>query len=79
MIVDAIVEEEDLLQFEGICNENAPQFQRTKTIEITIAIDPDTAPDGRGHFPGWKHAKCMPINCERDGDTICGIQTPTKI
>ena len=45
MIVDAGVEEEGLLQSEGICNENAPQFQRTKTVEIMMAIDPDTAPD----------------------------------
>ena len=45
MIVDAGVEEEDLPQFEGICNENVPQFQKTKTIEIMMAVDPDTAPD----------------------------------
>ena len=45
MIVDAGVEEADLLQFDCICNENAPQFQRTKTVEIMMAIDPDIAPD----------------------------------
>ena len=45
VIVDAGVEEEDLLQFDGICNENAPQFQRTKTVKIMMSIDPDTAPD----------------------------------
>ena len=44
MIVDTGVEHEDLLQFEGICNENSPHFQKIKTIEIMMAIDPDTAP-----------------------------------
>ena len=45
VIVDAGTEEEDLLQFDGICNENAPRFRRTKTVEIMLAIDPDTAPE----------------------------------
>ena len=31
--------------FFGICNDNAPQFRRTKTVEIMIALDPDTASD----------------------------------
>ena len=44
VIVDTGVEDEDLLQFEGICNENSPQFRRIKTVEIMMAIDPDTAP-----------------------------------
>ena len=39
------VEEEDVLQFDGVCNESALQFQRTQTIEIMMAIDPDTAPE----------------------------------
>ena len=45
VMVEAGTEEEDLLQFDGICNENTPRFQRTKTVEIMLAIDPDTAPD----------------------------------
>ena len=45
VIVDAGTEEEDLLQFDGICNENAPRFRRTNTVEIMLAIDPDTAPE----------------------------------
>ena len=45
VIVDAGTEEEDLLQFDGICKENAPRFRRTKTVEIMLAIDPDTAPE----------------------------------
>ena len=45
VIVDAVAEEEDLLQFDGICNENALRFRRTETVEIMLAIDPDTAPD----------------------------------
>ena len=44
VIVDTGVEDGDLLQFEGICNENSPQFRRIKTVEIVMAIDPDTAP-----------------------------------
>ena len=43
-IVDAGVENQDLLQFEGICNENSQQFQRSKTVEIMLAINPDTVP-----------------------------------
>ena len=45
VMVEAGTEEEDLLQFDGICNENAQRFQRTKTVEIMLAIHPDTAPD----------------------------------
>ena len=45
MMVEAGAKEEDLLLFEGICNENAPRFRRTNTIEIMLAIDPDIAPD----------------------------------
>ena len=59
-------EDEDLLQFEGICNENSLQFQRIQTVEIMMAIDPDTSPheaespedeqkepDEIGGAPGW--------------------------
>ena len=45
VIAEEGAEEEDLLKFDGICNENAPQFRGTKTIEIMMAIDPDTAPE----------------------------------
>ena len=44
VIVDTGVEDGDLLQFEGICNQNSPQFRRTTTVEIILVIDPDTAP-----------------------------------
>ena len=44
VIIDTGVEDEDLLQFKGICSENSPQVQRMKMIKIMMAIDPDTAP-----------------------------------
>ena len=44
MIVDSVVEDGDLLQFEGICNENSPQLLIINTVEIMMAIDPDTVP-----------------------------------
>ena len=43
VIADTGVEDEDLLPFEGICNENSPQFRRTTTVEAMMAIDPDNA------------------------------------
>ena len=39
------IDEDDLLKFDGVCNENAQRFRKTKTVEITMAIDPDIAPD----------------------------------
>ena len=44
VIVDSGFDDEGLVQFEGICNENSPQFQTIKTVEIMMAIDPDTSP-----------------------------------
>ena len=38
------VANEELLRFEGIFNDNSPQFQRIQIVEIMMAIDPDTAP-----------------------------------
>ena len=32
------------MQFERICNENSPQFLIIITVEIMMAVDPDTAP-----------------------------------
>ena len=43
MIAEERMEDEDLLKFDGIFKENAPQFRRTNTVEIMMAIDPDTA------------------------------------
>ena len=39
------IDEDDLLKFDGVCNENATRFRKTKTVEIMMAIDPDIAPD----------------------------------
>ena len=39
------MDEDDLLKFDGVCNDNAPKCQRTKTVEIMLALDPDNAPD----------------------------------
>ena len=39
------VDEDDLLNFDGVWNENAPKFQRTKTVEIMLALDPHNAPN----------------------------------
>ena len=44
VIVDSGFDDEGLVQFEGICNENSPQFQTIQTVEIMMAIDPDTSP-----------------------------------
>ena len=44
MIAEERMEDEDLLKFDGIFKENAQQFRRTKTVEIMMAIDPDTVP-----------------------------------
>ena len=38
------VDEDDLLKFDSVCNENALRFRKTKTVEIMMAIDPDIAP-----------------------------------
>ena len=35
VVAEEGIEEEELLKFDGVCNENAPQFRRTKTVEIT--------------------------------------------
>ena len=34
-----------LLEYDGLLNENARRFKKTRTIEIIMAIDPDTAPE----------------------------------
>ena len=39
------MDEDDLVKFDSMWNENAPKFQRTKTVEIMLALDPDNAPD----------------------------------
>ena len=45
VIAENDIEEEDIRLYDGICNENAPQFRRGKTVEIMLAIDPDVIPE----------------------------------
>ena len=56
-LIFAGVEEEHFLQFNCVCNENAPQFERTKTVEIMMAIDPGTASD---EFESSEHERKEP-------------------
>ena len=36
---------DDLLEYEGIFNEKALRFRKTKTVAIMMSIDPDTGSD----------------------------------
>ena len=55
----AVIEEggdDDLLRYDGICNENAPKFRKTKVIEVMMAIDPDIGPEGPDDEPDVQEA-----------------------
>jgi len=55
----AVIEEggdDDLLRYDGICNDNAPKFRKTKVIEVMLAIDPDIGPEGPDDEPDAQEA-----------------------
>ena len=93
VIVDTGVEDEDLLQLEGICHEKSQQFRIIKTVEIMMAIDPDTAPyeaesseDGHkepdeiGGVPNWYLDTFDPLEPDVAEAASAGAQpTPLEI
>ena len=42
--LEVVAEEgtDDLLEYDGLLNENAARFKKTKTVEVMMALDPDT-------------------------------------
>ena len=36
---------DDILEFDGMLNMNAPRFRKTKTVEVMMALDPDNEND----------------------------------